>query len=130
MLIFSFFYLSLPARHPHSAQHFLLPTSLPSAEKSSVLPPITGCEEKNQHICILVDQAPLPHVFTPLSPNLAFPLPSELFRRQFPQQLTGQTHESSFRSRLCRAEVSERCPCVSLNLSHSFFSSYFFSRLG
>ncbi|KAK2940212.1 hypothetical protein BLNAU_24877 [Blattamonas nauphoetae] len=77
MLIFSFFYLSLPARHPHSAQHFLLPTSLPSAEKSSVLPPITGCEEKNQHICILVDQAPLPHVFTPLSPNLAFPLPSE-----------------------------------------------------
>ncbi|KAK2964705.1 hypothetical protein BLNAU_5 [Blattamonas nauphoetae] len=64
-------------RHPHSAQHFLLPTSLPSAEKSSVLPPITGCEEKNQHICILVDQAPLPHVFTPLSPNLAFPLPSE-----------------------------------------------------
>ncbi|KAK2941003.1 hypothetical protein BLNAU_24074 [Blattamonas nauphoetae] len=24
--------------------------------------------------------------------------------------LTGQTHESSFRSRLCRAEVSERCP--------------------
>ncbi|KAK2941117.1 hypothetical protein BLNAU_23972 [Blattamonas nauphoetae] len=50
--------------------------------------------------------------------------------RQFPQQLTGQTHESSFQSRLCRAEVSERCPCVSLNLSHSFFSSYFFSRLG
>ncbi|KAK2942753.1 hypothetical protein BLNAU_22342 [Blattamonas nauphoetae] len=69
-------------RHPHSAQHFLLPTSLPSAEKSSVLPPITGCEEKNQHICILVDQAPLPHVFTPLSPNLAFPLPSEV--RSFP----------------------------------------------
>ncbi|KAK2946253.1 hypothetical protein BLNAU_18855 [Blattamonas nauphoetae] len=31
----------------------------------------------SQHICILVDQAPLPHVFTPLSPNLAFPLPSE-----------------------------------------------------
>ncbi|KAK2939996.1 hypothetical protein BLNAU_25095 [Blattamonas nauphoetae] len=30
--------------------------------------------------------------------------------RQFPQQLTGQTHESSFQSRLCRAEVSERCP--------------------
>ncbi|KAK2947057.1 hypothetical protein BLNAU_17980 [Blattamonas nauphoetae] len=73
---FRYFTIS-DARHPHSAQHFLLPTSLPSAEKSSVLPPITGCEEKNQHICILVDQAPLPHVFTPLSPNLAFPLPSE-----------------------------------------------------
>ncbi|KAK2943702.1 hypothetical protein BLNAU_21353 [Blattamonas nauphoetae] len=69
-------------RHPHSAQHFLLPTSLPSAEKSSVLPPITGCEER-----------------------------SEIkLGRQFPQQLTGQTQESSFRSRLCRAEVSERCP--------------------
>ncbi|KAK2942629.1 hypothetical protein BLNAU_22447 [Blattamonas nauphoetae] len=153
MLIFSFFYLSLPARHPHSAQHFLLPTSLPSAEKSSVLPPITGCEEKNQRICILVDQAPLPHVFTPLSPNLAFPLPSELFRsiisrdgnfacvvistgwmknirqtfnttamtnltivwRQFPQQLTGQTHESSFRSRLCRAEYDWRLVNVNDN---------------
>ncbi|KAK2958699.1 putative Protein kinase domain containing protein [Blattamonas nauphoetae] len=67
-------------RHPHSAQHFLLPTSLPSAEKSSVLPPITGCEER-----------------------------SEIkLGRQFPQQLTGQTHESSFRSRLCRAEYDWR----------------------
>ncbi|KAK2941020.1 hypothetical protein BLNAU_24071 [Blattamonas nauphoetae] len=77
VVFFALFLLYLTSRHPHSAQHFLLPTSLPSAEKSSVLPPITGCEEKNQHICILVDQAPLPHVFTPLSPNLAFPLPSE-----------------------------------------------------
>ncbi|KAK2940364.1 hypothetical protein BLNAU_24718 [Blattamonas nauphoetae] len=69
--------------------------------------PITGCERKNQHICILVDQAPLPHVFLLSRPTS----PSPAIRgRQFPQQLTGQTHESSFQSRLCRAEVSERCP--------------------
>ncbi|KAK2949512.1 hypothetical protein BLNAU_15600 [Blattamonas nauphoetae] len=80
----------------------------PQLRKAQCFPPSQAV--KKEHICILVDQAPLPHVFTPLSPNLAFPLPSELFRRQFPQQLTGQTHESSFRSRLCRAEVSERCP--------------------
>ncbi|KAK2951261.1 hypothetical protein BLNAU_13748 [Blattamonas nauphoetae] len=85
----------------------------PQLRKAQCFPPSQAV--KKEHICILVDQAPLPHVFTPLSPNLAFPLPSELFRRQFPQQLTGQTHESSFRSRLCRAEVSERCPCYNNN---------------
>ncbi|KAK2940076.1 hypothetical protein BLNAU_25010 [Blattamonas nauphoetae] len=117
----------------------------PQLRKAQCFPPSQAVKKK-EHICILVDQAPLPHVFTPLSPNLAFPLPSELFRsiisrdgnfacvvistgwmknirqtfnttamtnltivwRQFPQQLTGQTHESSFRSRLCRAEYDWR----------------------
>ncbi|KAK2947322.1 hypothetical protein BLNAU_17798 [Blattamonas nauphoetae] len=39
--------------------------------------PITGCEEKNQHICILVDQAPS-HTSSLLSrPTSPSPLPSE-----------------------------------------------------
>ncbi|KAK2953629.1 hypothetical protein BLNAU_11350 [Blattamonas nauphoetae] len=47
----------------------------PQLRKAQCFPPSQAV--KKEHICILVDQAPLPHVFTPLSPNLAFPLPSE-----------------------------------------------------
>ncbi|KAK2943341.1 hypothetical protein BLNAU_21766 [Blattamonas nauphoetae] len=45
----------------------------PQLRKAQCFPPSQAVKKKNQHICILVDQAPLPHVFTPLSPNLAFP---------------------------------------------------------
>ncbi|KAK2964005.1 hypothetical protein BLNAU_1086 [Blattamonas nauphoetae] len=43
----------------------------PQLRKAQCFPPSQAV--KKEHICILVDQAPLPHVFTPLSPNLAFP---------------------------------------------------------
>ncbi|KAK2939933.1 hypothetical protein BLNAU_25157 [Blattamonas nauphoetae] len=83
----------------------------PQLRKAQCFPPSQAV--KKEHICILVDQAPLPHVFTPLSPNLAFP--PAIRGRQFPQQLTGQTHESSFQSRLCRAEYDWRLVNVNDN---------------
>ncbi|KAK2962292.1 hypothetical protein BLNAU_2952 [Blattamonas nauphoetae] len=68
-------------RHPHSAQHFLLPTSLPSAEKSSVLPPITGCEERSEIKLVSISASSLTkHPPTRLHSSLAQPrppLPSE-----------------------------------------------------
>ncbi|KAK2955710.1 hypothetical protein BLNAU_9400 [Blattamonas nauphoetae] len=69
-------------RHPHSAQHFLLPTSLPSAEKSSVLPPITGCEERSEIKLVGISASSLTkhpsHTSSLLSrPTSPSPLPSE-----------------------------------------------------
>ncbi|KAK2940191.1 hypothetical protein BLNAU_24904 [Blattamonas nauphoetae] len=69
-----------------------------------------------QDILTVLNTFSFQHPFPQLRKAQCFPITgceerSEIkLGRQFPQQLTGQTHESSFQSRLCRAEVSERCP--------------------
>ncbi|KAK2960320.1 hypothetical protein BLNAU_4536 [Blattamonas nauphoetae] len=84
----------------------------PQLRKAQCFPPSQAVKKRSEIKLVSISASSLTKHPSHTSSLLSRPTsPSPAIRgRQFPQQLTGQTHESSFQSRLCRAEVSERCP--------------------